>query len=287
MHIFRTIDEYKSYLSQYRVRATIGFVPTMGSLHEGHLSLVTAAKQTNKISVASIFVNPLQFGPNEDYERYPRNEQRDLSLLQQVGVDVVFVPTVHEMYPTRMQTKVSVVGISELLCGRSRPGHFDGVATVVMKLFQIIEPHFAYFGQKDLQQVAVIENMVKDLNFPVAIVPCATLRESDGLAMSSRNVYLSPSERLQAPILYQALQQVETWMQQDQKLSAPNLVQFIKQRIQTAPDAVIDYVEVLSYPDFQVISGSVAETESFLAAVAVKFGNTRLIDNRIISLYKV
>jgi pantoate--beta-alanine ligase len=287
MHIYRTISEYRSYISQYRGRSTIGFVPTMGSLHEGHLSLVTKSKQVNEITVTSIFVNPLQFGPNEDYERYPRDEERDLSMLQRVGVDVVFIPNVREMYPRPMQTTVSVVGISEILCGRSRPGHFAGVATVVMKLLQIIEPDFAYFGKKDLQQVALTERMVSDLNIPVTIVPCDTLRESDGLAMSSRNVYLSPSERQQAPILHQALQKIETWMNQDENLTVLQLIQLIKQNIHTAPDAMIDYVEVLSYPDFQELTGSVAQARSFLVAVAVKFGSTRLIDNRVITFHKV
>lgn len=174
---------------------SVGLVPTMGYLHEGHLSLVEAAKQECDVVVMSIFVNPLQFGPEEDFDRYPRDLERDQRLAREHGVDILFVPQAEEMYPKKPAATVKVTGITEVLCGKSRPGHFDGVATVVMKLFQLVRPRRAYFGQKDAQQVAVIHRMAEDLNVPVEIVACPIVREKDGLAMSSRNVYLTEEER--------------------------------------------------------------------------------------------
>ncbi len=188
----------------------VGFVPTMGFLHEGHASLLEAARRSCDIVVLSIFVNPLQFGPNEDFERYPRDEERDLAVAEQAGTDIVFLPQVAEMYPQPIKTMVSVREVTTRLCGASRPGHFDGVATVVAKLFHIVQPDAAFFGMKDAQQVAVIEQMVLDLNLPVEIVPCPTIREADGLAKSSRNVYLNEEERKQATVLSAALREAET-----------------------------------------------------------------------------
>lgn len=283
MHIFRTITEYRQFISEIRKTNTIGLVPTMGYLHHGHLSLVAKAKEETDFVVASIFVNPLQFGPNEDFDRYPRDEARDLKLLEQAGADAAFLPSVEVMYPNgAVKTTVSVSGVTERLCGASRPGHFDGVATVVSKLLHIVQPQRAFFGLKDVQQVAVIEQMVQDLNFPVEIVPCPTVRESDGLAMSSRNVHLTPEQRAQAPILNEALQAIDGMLREEPELTAAQLEARMAERISKAPDACIDYVQVLSYPALEPFPGPVVQAERFLAAVAVKFGQTRLIDNRIV-----
>lgn len=281
MKQIRTLQEYKAYLAAVRESGkTIGFVPTMGFLHKGHLSLVEQAKKDNDVVVMSIFVNPLQFGPNEDFERYPRDEARDTQLAASAGVDVLFLPSVEEMYPTPIRTLVKVEGVTDRLCGASRPGHFDGVATVVMKLFHIIQPQRAYFGWKDAQQVAVIEQMVRDLNVPVQVVPCATLREPEGLAMSSRNVYLSPEHREQSVVLHRSLQRIEEWLA-DPGLTADALEHLLAQSIRTAKDADIDYVQVLKYPSLEPIEGPLSAAGTFIAAAAVRFGQTRLIDNRL------
>ncbi|MCR4394819.1 MAG: pantoate--beta-alanine ligase, partial [Dehalococcoidales bacterium] len=199
MKIFETIAELKQY--RYNLKGTVGFVPTMGYLHEGHLSLVRRSRSENDYTVVSIFVNPTQFGPNEDFDRYPRDYPRDFALLEKENVDCVFLPPVKEMYPEGYSTWVDVYKVTERLEGAIRPGHFRGVATVVTKLFNIVQPDRAYFGQKDAQQCVVIKKMVADLNMNLEIVICPTVREPDGLAMSSRNVYLSPEERQQAPVL--------------------------------------------------------------------------------------
>lgn len=258
----------------------IGFVPTMGYLHEGHLSLVEEAKKRTDFVVMSIFVNPLQFGPSEDYERYPRDLERDSRLAAEAGVDLLFTPSVAEMYPTQVKTTVSVSGVSEPLCGRSRPGHFDGVATVVMKLFQIVQPDEAFFGQKDAQQVAVVEQMVRDLSVPVTIIPCPIVREADGVAMSSRNVYLSPEERKQAAVLYRSLQMAKELLAQDK---APAQVRSEMMRlIEAEPLAQIDYIEILNYPDLTPVEAA-GTGQQILVALAVRFGATRLIDNMILT----
>lgn len=258
----------------------IGFVPTMGYLHEGHLSLVEEAKKRTDFVVMSIFVNPLQFGPSEDFERYPRDLERDSRLAAEAGVDLLFTPSVAEMYPTQVKTTVSVSGVSEPLCGRSRPGHFDGVATVVMKLFQIVQPDEAFFGQKDAQQVAVVEQMVRDLSVPVTIIPCPIVREADGVAMSSRNVYLSPEERKQAAVLYRSLQMAKELLAQDK---APAQVRSEMMRlIEAEPLAQIDYIEILNYPDLTPVEAA-GTGQQILVALAVRFGATRLIDNMILT----
>lgn len=278
MKRFTQIHDLQSELESQWSRAKIGLVPTMGYLHEGHLSLVNRAKETCDLVVMSIFVNPLQFGVNEDLDRYPRDLERDAQLAEEAGVDFLFHPTVEEMYPEPILTKVEVVGgITERLCGASRPGHFSGVATVVSKLFQIVRPNFAFFGLKDAQQVAVIQQMVKDLNFPVTIVPCEIIREPDGLAMSSRNVYLSEEERKQALILSKSLFETEVKLQQGQFQTADQVNQFLRQKIESQPLAKIDYVETLSYPRLEPVS--VLNQFPILVAVAVHFGTTRLIDN--------
>ena len=210
MTVCTTIQEIRAVSrAARRDHKRIGLVPTMGALHEGHLSLVRAAKVAADVVIVSIFVNPLQFGPTEDFSRYPRTLERDRDLLAKEGVDLVFVPSVEEMYRSREATFVNVEGLSERLDGKSRPGHFRGVATVVAKLFHIVEPDVAFFGQKDAAQVAIIRRMVSDLNLAVEIVVCPIVREADGLAMSSRNAYLDPSQRAQALVLYRSLMRVQ------------------------------------------------------------------------------
>ncbi|MCC2683806.1 MAG: pantoate--beta-alanine ligase [Paenibacillaceae bacterium] len=287
METIRTIQGLRSKLAGLRREreTTVGFMPTLGYMHEGHLSLIRAAKAQDGIVVLSIFVNPLQFGPNEDFAKYPRDTARDLKMAEEAGVDVAFVPDVEEMYPTPMRTKVSVSEVSERLCGASRPGHFDGVAAVVLKLFNIVQPDHAYFGLKDAQQVAVIEQMVHDLNVPVKIVPCPTLRESDGLAMSSRNVYLSPEERSQAPILNRALAEAEEALQNGE-VRPEQLRQLVANRISEASLSDIDYVEVMQYPSLTPLDPQVTPKQ-LIVAVAVRFGKTRLIDNRILDLERM
>jgi len=278
-HIAQLRDELASF-RRSRPDGRIGFVPTMGYLHAGHASLLKRSVEQNGLTVISIFVNPLQFGPSEDYERYPRDEARDVALAQQEGADIVFMPQVEEMYPAPMRTTVSVSELTERMCGASRPGHFDGVATVVAKLLNIVQPDRAYFGLKDAQQVAVVEQMVRDLHVPVEIVACPIVREADGLAMSSRNVYLSEEERKQARILSQTLAQVPEWIANG--MTEAELTVRIRGRIRTQPLADIDYVEVVSYPDLTPLPGGISLRESkspLLVALAVKFGRTRLIDN--------
>ncbi|RFB35630.1 pantoate--beta-alanine ligase [Brevibacillus sp. VP] len=278
-----TIKELREALSVHKSAGkTIGFVPTMGYLHDGHLSLVEQAKNELDVVVMSIFVNPLQFGPNEDFSVYPRDLARDQKLAQDAGVHYLFTPSVEEMYPRPMLTNVSVQNITEALCGLSRPGHFDGVATVVTKLFNIVGADKAFFGQKDAQQVAVVEQMVADLQIPVQIVPCPIYREKDGLAMSSRNVFLSKEERSQALILYKSLSRVEEMIANQQRDVAV-LSNEVRNLIQSQPLAEIDYVEVKRYPEMSDIE--ILKTgDRILIALAVKFGRTRLIDNVILTV---
>jgi pantoate--beta-alanine ligase len=293
MDVIHTIQELRMRLKElkhYKFNhsseniAAVGFVPTMGFLHMGHASLLHRARQECSIVVLSIFVNPLQFGPNEDFERYPRNPVSDLAIAEQSGADIVFMPDTAEIYPEPMKTVVKVAELTDLLCGASRPGHFDGVATVVSKLLHIVEPDKVYFGLKDAQQVAVVEQMVKDLNMRVIVVPCPTVRESDGLAMSSRNVYLSEEERKEALVLSQALQMSDQWLHESSDIKM--LEQRIAAYIQTAPLACIDYVKALSYPSLNEMNfnDSTGTDKRLLIALAVKFGRTRLIDNRLIEL---
>lgn len=286
MIVCRTIQELRAALDELAPAAadkSVGFVPTMGYLHEGHASLLRRAREENKVTVLSIFVNPLQFGPKEDLDRYPRDEERDLALAAECDVDLVFLPSVQEMYPKRPLTKVIVSEVTERLCGASRPGHFDGVGTVVSKLFHLVKPTRAYFGMKDAQQVAVIEQMVSDLNFDVDIVRCETVREPDGLALSSRNVYLSAEQREQAVRLSQSLKLAEEWAVQP-GMTAGQLKRQVTDYIEEADQADIDYVELLAYPELSLISEEAATAELSgvtILALAVKFGTTRLIDNRL------
>jgi pantoate--beta-alanine ligase len=284
MKVINRINELKQELRQLRSErnnGTVGFIPTMGYLHAGHFSLVTEAQQQTDIVVMSIFVNPLQFGPNEDFDKYPRDHERDLRMAREAGVDIVFLPETAEMYPKPIKTTVSVAGITEQLCGASRPGHFDGVATVVTKLFNVVQPDKAFFGTKDAQQVAVIAQMVQDLNMNVTIVPCPTLREPDGLAMSSRNVYLTEEQRKQAVVLSEALKQAERQIREGE-LTWQEIKKQAIEHISTAPLARIDYVELLAYPSLQPVESEVTGSpHSIVLALAVKFGHTRLIDNLI------
>lgn len=288
LKVIRSIPALRAELREARrsgaEACTIGFVPTMGFLHEGHASLLEAARRQCDVVVLSIFVNPLQFGPGEDFERYPRDEARDLKVAAEAGADIVFMPDAAEMYPRPVQTTVQVSGVTERLCGASRPGHFEGVATVVTKLFNIVQPDLAFFGLKDAQQVAVIEQMVRDLSMPVQIVACPTLREADGLAKSSRNVYLNEAERAQAVVLHEALAAAgELIRAEGASLTAERLETELRTRIGAASLAEIDYAEVLAYPSLQPIT-LVAEADKIIMALAVKFGRTRLIDNRIAAI---
>jgi pantoate--beta-alanine ligase len=293
MEIITSISHLKDRLASHRSsrkrleKVAVGIVPTMGYLHQGHASLIKAAKAQSELVVLSIFVNPLQFGPNEDFDKYPRDPERDLRLAEDEGVDIVFTPSVEEMYPRAIKTTVSVSGLTSRLCGASRPGHFDGVATVVSKLFHIVQPDKAFFGLKDAQQVAVIRQMVDDLNMDVDIVPCPILRQPDGLAMSSRNVYLSEEERKQALVLSQALRVAEDLIQGTPAFTAEELTRRVVEHIHTATLGEIDYVEVLSYPSLEPFSHSKdLDTDQIIVALAVTFSKARLIDNQIFSIGK-
>lgn len=276
MIIFNNIKELKAHLKKQKLEGkTIGLVPTMGFLHAGHLSLISKAKQENNIVVVSIFVNPTQFGPNEDYERYPRNLEKDFELSQGAGADIIFNPEVKEMYPENYYTYVEVTGITELLCGISRPGHFKGVTTVVSKLFNIISPDKAYFGQKDAQQCVVIKKMVKDLNLDIDIIVCPIIREKDGLALSSRNVYLNEKEKEQATVLYQSLEKAKEKIEKNERNSKiiKELIRKIINEKELAKTEYIEIVDLETLKEVKEIKGSI------LIALAVKFGRTRLIDN--------
>jgi pantoate--beta-alanine ligase len=277
MKVIQTIEEMRQTSENIRSRGLgLGLVPTMGYFHEGHLSLMRRARAECDVVVTSIYVNPTQFGVLEDFERYPRDLPRDLEMAESVGVDYVFAPSDGEMYPEGFATSIRVANLSAPLCGWARPGHFEGVATVVAKLFNIIAPTVAYFGAKDYQQTVVIRRMVADLNLPVRIVVCPTVRESDGLAMSSRNTYLSPEERKQAPRIYQALREAAQ-MWRSGCSDAAVLRGHIRDLLQAPPAFQIDYVEIV-HPESLLPLKTVGQ-EGGVAAVAVFLGRTRLIDN--------
>src|SRR5580704_7125625 len=283
MLIFKTVAEAQSACAQLRGEGRIlGLVPTMGALHEGLLSLARAAKADCDIVAASIFVNPTQFGPNEDFSKYPRTFEQDCALLEGEGVDMIFAPTVDEMYPSGASTFVVVEGVSDRLDGASRPGHFRGVTTVVSKLFHIICPHKAFFGQKDAAQVAVLRKMVRDLNCPLQLVVCPIVREPDGLAMSSRNRYLSERERQQALVLQRALGEVEKRAAAGETASQA-LIETARSIFASEPDVRIDYVAIVD-PDTLVDIPNVRG--GALVAVAAFVGTTRLIDNLVISSFR-
>jgi len=274
MKVLETVAEIK----QLKLPEPVGFVPTMGYLHEGHLVLVRRAKAENASVVVSIFVNPTQFGPQEDFKKYPRDPERDLALLEKEGTDVVFMPAVDEMYPPNFNRWVEVGKVSERLEGASRPGHFRGVATVVARLFNIVQPDRAYFGQKDAQQLLVIKKMVAELNMNLEIVGVPTVREGDGLAMSSRNTYLNPEERKAAAVLYQALTLAQKLWSQGEK-DAKAIIRQMTELIQKQPLAEIDYISVA---DAETLDELDRVKPPALVSLAVKIGRTRLIDNVVV-----
>lgn len=281
MRVIERISDLKAAVAaQRKVGRTIGLVPTMGCLHEGHISLVEASRRDNDFTVMSIFVNPAQFGPNEDFEKYPRDMEGDTRRAEEVGTDIIFAPSAAEMYPQGYGTYVDVDGITDRMCGKSRPGHFKGVATVVAKLFNIVQPDKAYFGQKDAQQAAVIRKMVQDLNMNVDVAVCPIVREKDGLAMSSRNVYLNTEERKAALILSKSLFKVERMIKGGER-DALKIRASIEAEIGGEALADIDYVTVVdanTLDEIRMLKGSV------LAAVAARFGKTRLIDNIVVEV---
>jgi len=279
MKMVRSIQEMKQAAASHRAGgASIGLVPTMGYFHEGHLSLMRSARSENDMVVVSLFVNPIQFRPGEDLDRYPRDLNRDAELALGAGVDILFVPETADIYPKGFCAKISVEGLSDRLCGESRPGHFQGVATVVAKLFHIVQPRRAYFGLKDFQQTAVIRRMVEDLNFDIEIITLPTVRESDGLAMSSRNSYLSAEERVAARSLKESLDLAVQRIKEGER-SADRIRTIIRERIAREKLARMDYVSVSSPESLQEVS--VIEGE-VLVALAVFVGRTRLIDNVLV-----
>lgn len=280
MRVAQTIAETRQL--RQALAATVGFVPTMGYLHEGHLALVQGARAENTSVVASIFVNPTQFGPTEDFASYPRDMARDLSLLDKEGVDLVFAPTAEEMYPVGFQTWVEIERLARPLEGAFRPGHFRGVATVVAKLFNIVQAHRAYFGQKDAQQAVVIQRMVADLSWDLEIRVVPTVREADGLALSSRNSYLSPAERQAATVLYRALREAyRRWAEGERR--ADNLRSAMVGIIAAEPLAHLDYASVSDLATLEELDEVPGPA---LLAVAVKIGRTRLIDNMVLGEWK-
>lgn len=281
MRTITDIREMQSIALQLkREGKTIGFVPTMGYLHEGHLSLLSSARKENDVTIVSIFVNPLQFGPKEDLAAYPRDFERDSSLAENEGNDYIFFPSSEEMYPVIPSVMAKVQDRTDVLCGKSRPGHFDGVATVLIKLFNIVQPDKVYFGMKDAQQVAVVDGLVRDLNIPVEIVPVQTVREEDGLAKSSRNVYLLPAERDQASALHQSLKMAESAIAEGE-LDPRRILASMREFIEKNTSGELDYIEILSYPDLRQLSRLEGK---IIIAMAVKFSKARLIDNAIISV---
>jgi pantoate--beta-alanine ligase len=273
------IRDVKSALEPLqRQGLSVGFVPTMGALHEGHLSLIRKSKSENALTALSIYVNPTQFGPGEDFEKYPKDLERDLELASKEKVDLVYLAETEEIYPKGFSTFVEETELSKVLCGAHRPGHFRGVCTVVFRLFQIVSPDRAYFGTKDAQQLRIVQKMVEDLDLPVVIVPCPTHREKDGLAMSSRNRYLSPEERVKACALYQALGAAHSAFDQGER-SARKLLETAKDRLNTTEGIRLQYLELRRWNDLRDVD--TIEKKSILA-IAAYLGSTRLIDNVII-----
>jgi pantoate--beta-alanine ligase len=276
MEIIRTIEWMKQVASDARAKEhVLGFVPTMGALHEGHFSLVRAAKQECSPVVASIFVNPNQFGAGEDLQKYPRRFEQDANALEKLGVNYLFAPEASEMYPGGFRTLVSVEGLSDRLEGRSRPGHFRGVTTVVLKLFEIVQPQRAYFGRKDAQQLRIIRQMVADMNLDAQIVGCPIVREPDGLAISSRNTYLQGDDRRAATVLYRALSAAKKEIDAGQ-LESARLIESMRRVFSSEPSATLDYAEIV---DAETLEPVLRLRKTCLALVAAFIGKTRLIDN--------
>jgi pantoate--beta-alanine ligase len=280
MLVAKTIEEIRQFAcSSHREGKTIGFVPTMGALHEGHVSLFEAAAAACDLVIVSIFVNLTQFGEGEDFAQYPRNLPGDLALCREHGVCAVFTPDEEEMYPPGRLTEMTVRELDSRLCGRSRPGHFAGVATVVAKLFNIVGPDKAFFGAKDYQQTVVVRRMAADLNFPVEIIVCPTARHSDGLAVSSRNIYLSPEHRKQAPSVHGALELAAQLIRR-RRPPAEEIVSIMREHLANhAPQGAIDYIQIVDPKDLTDIRTT---KRAVLVALAVKFGTTRLIDNVLV-----
>lgn len=279
MRIVKTIRSLRQSVLQARSEGKkIGFVPTMGFLHEGHASLLSACKKEHDVSVLSIFVNPMQFGPHEDLKDYPRDIKKDEKLAKRENVDIIFYPSVDEIYPMGFRTTVEVADLSDRLCGSSRPGHFKGVTTVVLKLLNVVAPDAMYLGQKDAQQAFIIRKMVDDLNVPVRIKVLETVREKDGLAMSSRNSYLTSHERKEAPVLYQALSKARESIKAGERRSF-RVTQMMRMMIERQTNAKVDYIQCVDTNNLQPVSKIAGEV---LIALAVKFGRARLIDNVIV-----
>jgi pantoate--beta-alanine ligase len=283
MKIAKTISSVRKLIGQARSKGkSVGFVPTMGALHKGHISLIKKAVKKTDFVVVSIFVNPTQFGPKEDFNKYPRPLQNDLKLCRKAGADVVFAPSAKQIYPQQNLTYVNVEKITEPLCGRFRQGHFRGVATICSKLFNIVQPNFAFFGQKDAQQTIVIKQMVADLNMPLKIVVCPTVREADGLAMSSRNQYLNQQERKDAACLYRSLQKCRHKVA-DGIYDAKKIAAHIRKILSEQASAKIEYIEIVDAKTLQPVKKINRPT---LVALAVRIGQTRLIDNILIDAGK-
>jgi len=280
MKVFHKIKDLRDELKSHRNTQTIGFVPTMGYLHEGHVTLLKEARRKNDLVVLSIFVNPTQFGPNEDFDQYPRDFERDEKIASNAGVDYLFYPTVEEMYPNELKSTMKVTKRVDVLCGEKRPGHFDGVALVVTKLFNIVGPDDVYFGLKDAQQVAVIEGLIEDYNIPVTLNAIPTVREEDGLAKSSRNIYLTEKERLEAPFLYKSLQKAVDDIKNGEH-NVEQLIEQIARSIHNKTSGTIDYINIYSYPNLEKID---TINGKIIIAIAVKFSNARLIDNIIVDI---
>jgi len=276
MIVAHAIDAVRQAVKEARSQSLIiGLVPTMGALHAGHISLIRSARQEMGFVVVSIFVNPIQFAPTEDLERYPRPLTHDLEACEEHKVDLVFAPEAEKMYPPGFRTAVEVQELQDLLCGASRPGHFRGVATVVLKLFNIVQPDVAYFGQKDAQQARIIRQMVEDVNLPIRLRICPIVREPDGLALSSRNQYLNPGQRENARALYQTLEEVRKRVEKGER-NARVLREILASRIAATPGAVLDYAAVVDADNLKPLARLKGEV---LVALAVKFETTRLIDN--------
>ena len=280
MRVIKSVLEMQAVAEDLRKENLLGFVPTMGYLHEGHLALVRRARELANVTVVSIFVNPTQFGPAEDLDRYPRDLERDMMLLEAEKTDILFFPEAAEIYPEHYSTYIEVRGIQDHLCGRSRPGHFTGVATVVAKLFNIVKPHFAVFGQKDFQQLKVLERMVRDLNMDVKIVPYPTIREKDGLAMSSRNTYLSPDERRKALLISASLRKAQELFGTGER-SVPVLKKEVTRVLGSEEGIDIEYVEICDTVTLVELDDKI-QKEAVLA-IACRIGRTRLIDNTVLT----
>ncbi|MCM3772030.1 MULTISPECIES: pantoate--beta-alanine ligase [Priestia] len=281
MKVITTIKDMQQEMKKEKqLGRSIGFVPTMGYLHEGHATLLQAARTENEVVALSIFVNPTQFGPNEDFDTYPRDFERDERVAKEANVDYLFYPSVEEMYKSSRSVAITVTDRVDVLCGQKRPGHFDGVATVLTKLFHIVAPARAYFGKKDAQQVAVVDGLIEDFNFPVELRAVDTVREADGLAKSSRNVYLTDKEREEAPVLFKSLQSALQLLESGEK-HVEIIKQTIRKEIEQHTSGKVDYIDVYTYPELKTIKQAAGK---IIIALAVQFSKARLIDNVIVDV---